>query len=64
MNMDEAKKSIAQVDKARDSYHKQYAKFLPHDFEHKDIMIDSSLLGINGTANVLSNIVKARFNFD
>lgn len=64
MEEDEAKKMIAKVDKARDSYHKNYAKYLPFDYNNKDVMIDSSLLGIEGTAKVLAGIVKARFNLE
>ena len=45
MNKTDAVKMITEVDKARDAYHKKYAKFLPSDIEHKDLLIDSSLLG-------------------
>lgn len=61
MPPDEAKKTIKAVDKARDSYHQTYARFLPSDYRHKNIMIDSSLLGPGGTAKVLANIVRERF---
>ena len=57
----EAKKMIAKVDKARDVYHKTYAGFLPGDFRYKDVMIDSSLLGVDGTANAIAQIAKERF---
>lgn len=64
LNMDpkEAKKMIADVDKARDSFHKKYAKYLPNDPNHKDVMIDSSLLGEDGTVDILVEIVKRRFH--
>ena len=64
MEKEEAKRMIAKVDKARVSYHKTFAKFLPSDPEHKDVMIDSGLLGVEGTASVLTEIVKAKFNLD
>ncbi len=61
MEKENAKKMIGQVDEARDNYHMNFAKFLPSDYHYKDIMIDSSILGIEGTAKALSDIVKARF---
>lgn len=61
MEKETAKKMIDQVDKARDNYHKSFAKFLPSDYRYKDIMIDSSLLGIEGTAKALADIVRAKF---
>lgn len=61
MPLDEAKKAIKAVDKARNSYHQNYAGFLPNDYRHKNIMIDSSMLGTSGTAKVLADIVRERF---
>lgn len=61
MKPEEAKKMIAAVDKARRFYHKQYANFAPDDPEHKDLMINSDLLGVDGTARALAEIIKARF---
>ena len=54
---------INKVDKARISYHKNFAKFLPDDPEHKDVMIDSGLLGVEGTARILAQIVTEKFGF-
>lgn len=64
MDPEEAKRMIAQVDKARDSYHKNFARYLPHDYQHKEIMMDSSLLGVKKTAEVLVNAVKLKFQTD
>lgn len=61
MEENEAKQMLVKVDKARDFYHKTFAKFAPGDYEHKDVLIDSSLLGIDGTARILAEIVRARF---
>lgn len=61
MQPKEAKKMIADVDRVRDEYHRTYANFLPADPRYKDIMIDSSLLGVEGTAQVLADIVKKKF---
>ena len=61
MTYEEARKMITKVDKARDTYHKTYAGFLPGDYRHKDFMIDSSLLGVEGTAEAIAEIARKRF---
>ena len=38
-----------------------YAKYAPGDPDSKQIMIDSSMLGVRGTAEVLAEIVQRRF---
>ena len=62
MTEDEAKKAIMKVDKARTAYHKRYAGYTPYDPKHKQLMIDSSLLGVEGTADMIAEIVKKKFN--
>ena len=64
LNMDQAtaKKMIADVDKARESYHRHYAKYAPSDYRYKDIMINSALLGVEGTARHLAAIVKEKLD--
>lgn len=57
----DARKMIAEVDKARDSYHKNYAGYLPNDEKQKDILIDSSFLGVQGTAEYLADAAVRRF---
>lgn len=54
----EAKKMISDVDKARDKYHKTYAGYLPFDYKHNELMIDSSLLGVEGTAEYIADLVR------
>ena len=61
MEETEARRMIKSVDEARDSYHMQYAGYLPDDKRHKDIMIDSSLFGVEGTAQFLADAVKRKF---
>jgi Cytidylate kinase len=61
MQPEEAKRMIAQVDKARRSYHNQYAKYAYNDQNHKDLMVNSSLLGVEGTAQLLAGVVQLRF---
>ena len=60
-NCVEVLKMIYKVDKARTAYHKRYAKYAPGDPDSKQIMIDSSMLGVKGTAEVLAEIVQRRF---
>lgn len=61
MDQSDAEKMIVDVDKARDFYHKRFAGFAPDDIRYKDIMMDSSLLGVDGTAKALCEIVKLRY---
>nr|WP_288826202.1 cytidylate kinase-like family protein [uncultured Clostridium sp.] len=61
MRPDEAKKMIASVDKARESYHRHYCGYVMSDKEHKHVMIDSSLLGVEGTCEILTEIIRKKF---
>lgn len=61
MKPSEANRMISAVDKARDNYYKNYAGYLPEDIDHKHIMIDSSILGVQGTAQILAEMIKKRF---
>lgn len=62
MTPDEARKMIDKVDKARDRFWMRYAKHLPNDPEHCHMMINSSVFGVTGTAELLASIVKDRFH--
>lgn len=64
MDTRQAKKMIHDVDKARDEFHMRYAKYKPNDLNHMDIMINSALLGVRGTAEYLCELVKTRFKDD
>lgn len=63
LNMEEgeAKKMIVEVDKARASYHKHYAGYAINDIKYKNLMIDSGVLGVDGTAELLADLAKKRF---
>ena len=61
MTAAEAEKSIEAVDKAREAYHKRYAGFSPWDCRHKNLMIDSGMLGVSGTVNVLESAIREHF---
>ncbi|MBP1736365.1 MAG: hypothetical protein H6Q60_246 [Oscillospiraceae bacterium] len=60
----EAKKMIAEVDKARESYHKHYCGYSMSDKDYKHVMLDSSLLGVDETCDVLVDIIKKRFHLN
>ena len=61
MKKDEAKKMIAEVDKARLNYHKFFAKYEPGDPAYKHIIINSALLEVEGTAQALATIIRQKF---
>ena len=61
MEESEARSMMKSVDEARNSYHMQYAGYLPDDRRHKDILIDSSLFGVEGTAEFLAEAVQKKF---
>lgn len=62
MRPDEARRMIASVDKARESYHRHYCGHSMSDKDYKHVMLDSSLLGVDGTCDVLTEIIKKRFS--
>lgn len=64
MEKNEAKRMIAEVDKARLNYHKHFAHFTPSDYAHKHIIINSALMEVEGTARALEAIVKQYFKDD
>lgn len=61
MTEEQAEKMIISVDKARIAYHKKYAGYLPGDPRHKHLMIDSSLLGVEDTAELIAQIARKKF---
>lgn len=61
MTEESAKRMIREVDKAREAYHRHYAGYAPEDVNYKDILIDSGMLGVEGTAQYLAELVRERF---
>ncbi len=57
----QATKMMVEVDKARERYWLKYAKYKPSDIKNRHIMIDSSILGVKGTAKILANIIKEKY---
>lgn len=64
MQPEEAKKMIADVDKAREAYHRHYCSYSISDKDYKHVMLDSSLLGVDGTCEALVDIIKKKFNIE
>ena len=64
LDMDEttAKKLIKEVDNSRKLYHKHYCPGFKDDTSNKDIIIDSSKFGVEGTADILTIIAKKIFD--
>lgn len=61
MKPDEARRMIASVDRARESYHRHYCGYSMADKDYKHVMLDSSLLGVDGTCDVLADVIRRRF---
>ena len=61
MEPKEAAQTINDVDQARDAYHMKYAGYHPDDVRFKDILINSALLGVDGTAEYLSECIRKKF---
>lgn len=61
--MDEktARKTIREVDLARGYYQKKYCPDIKSVYDHKDLMIDSSRFGVEGTAEIIARVVRYRF---
>ena len=62
--MDEktARKMIKEVDEARTNYQRRYCPDVQSVFDNKDVMIDSSRFGTDGTAGMIEKIVRYKFN--
>ena len=63
LKMDEktAKKMIREVDRSRELYHRRYCPEYVDVSTNKDIMLDSSRFGPDGTAKILVELVKELF---
>ncbi|MCR5605595.1 MAG: cytidylate kinase-like family protein [Treponema sp.] len=61
MNEKTARTMIKEVDLSRMNYHKLYVPGYTSPFDNRDLCLDSSAFGIEGTAEIIENIVKMRF---
>lgn len=55
---------IVEVDRVREFYHKRFTRTTMEDVTYKNLMIDSSLLGVEGTVKALSYIVRMMIQKD
>lgn len=61
MEPNEARKMIKSIDKARKNYHKYYTGLSVDTIENRQMLVDSSFLGVEGTAQMLADMVKKKF---
>lgn len=61
---DEAIKMIDSVDKARQMYHKYHTNEELYGIDGKHLLVDSSLLGIDGTMKMLKSVVVEKFQLN
>ena len=66
LGMDEktAKRMIRDVDAARENYHKFYIPGYSSPFDNRDLCIDSSRFGIEGTAELIAELVRNRDKYE
>ena len=61
MDREQAYKMCADVDRARARYHERYAGYPVMDPEHFDVMMNSDLLGVSGSAAALAGLARRKF---
>lgn len=63
LEMDEktARRTMREVDLARENYHKTYIPNYTSPFDGKDICINSGVFGIEGTSQIISDTVRRMF---
>lgn len=61
---EDAIRYITGVDKGREDFYKMITKSRFDDIENRNLMIDSSVLGIEGTADLIVLMVKKRFGLE
>lgn len=61
---EDAIRYISGVDKGREDFYKMITKSRFDDIENRNLLVDSSVLGIEGTADLIVSMVKKRFNLE
>ncbi|MDD6812287.1 MAG: cytidylate kinase-like family protein [Lachnospiraceae bacterium] len=56
----EAREMMQEVDSARENYHKLYVAGYKSPFDYHDLCIDSSKFGVEGTAELIAEIVRRK----
>lgn len=64
MDSNTAMKMIRDVDLARERYRRRYIGGIEDEFTGRDIILDSSVFGIEGTADLIAALARERFNLD
>lgn len=59
---EEAKKEVLRMDKIRRSYYQFYTDGKWGGRDRKDLVIDSSVLGIDGTVEIIKDFIERKFN--
>ncbi len=62
MDYSTAERMIHDVDLARERYRERYVYELKDEFTDRDIIMDSSAFGVEGTATLIAAMARARFN--
>lgn len=61
VSQDDARRVCLEVDRARSKYHRRYAGYDVMDPDHFDLMLNSDACGVEGTAQMLAEIIRLRF---
>ncbi len=61
MTVKAAEKLVDEIDTSRDEYRRQFTGYNCYDPKFRDIMIDSSFLGVEQTAVVLADMIKKKY---
>lgn len=64
MNEEEAAKMIKSVDQARENYHRFYTGESESTIKNRAILMDSSLFGIEKTAQILATMIKDKLSLE
>ena len=59
---DDARKKMDQIDKERREYFEYYTGRIWGFYDHHDLMINSSILGIDGTVDLITSVADSKFN--
>ena len=63
MDEKEARRMLRDVDRAREIYRLKYCEGTREVFDHRDLMIDSSRFGAEGTAQLLCGVARQLFGW-
>lgn len=59
-----ARRLVNKKDEERKAYQLTYAGYLPESIHHKDLSVNSSVFGVEGTAQLLAQAVRERFRLE